>query len=106
MLRSALKVGLWIVATLVVAVVAIAIGDNRLDEDDSAVAKACSGQATSRQLDRTLFTARALSESGADPICTPPSNDDDYDGVMVSHSPGYRPHKSRFGFLGYEARRR
>ena len=83
-----LRVILWIAATLVVAIGAIAIGNEGIDETD--VRSACTGHAASRQLEHTLFTARALSFSGADPICTPPDNDDDVDGVMLSHSPRFR----------------
>jgi hypothetical protein len=81
-----LRTILWMTATIVIAIGAIAIADDRFEEAGAQVA--CSGQA-SRQLDNTLFTARALSQSGADPVCTPPDkDDDDFDGVMLSHRHG------------------
>jgi len=70
----------WIVATLVVAIGAIAISDTRFNETGAQLA--CAGHA-SQQLDDTLFTARALSQSGEDPVCTPPMQDED-DGVILS----------------------
>jgi hypothetical protein len=99
-----LRTCLWMLATLVIAAGAIAIGDDRFPEAETQVA--CTGQPISRQLDNTLFTARALSQSGTDPVCTPPDHDeDDLDGAMLSHrrprfeSPGP-------GFFGYQPRRR
>jgi hypothetical protein len=90
MLSSIIRMSLWIGATSIVAVGAIAIGNDRYDEVDGALAKACSGSAPSRQLDNALFNARARSDSGADPICAPPEKDADFDGVMLSHSPSER----------------
>jgi len=78
---------LWIGATSIVAVGAIAIGNDRYDDPASALAKACTGSAPTRQLDNALFNARALSDSGADPICAPSASDDDFDGVMLSRLP-------------------
>lgn len=106
MLRSVIRVGLWIGATSIVAVGAIAIGNDRYDEVDGALAKACAGSAPTRQLDNALFNARARSDSGADPICAPAANDDDFDGVMLSHSPSARAGATQVGFFSYEARRR
>jgi hypothetical protein len=106
MLSSTIKFSLWLVATLIVAVGAIAIGNDRYDDADGALAKACAGSAPTRQLANALFNARARSDSGADPICAPPEKDDDFDGVMLSHSPGARAGATQFGFSGGEARRR
>jgi hypothetical protein len=92
--------------TLIVAVGAIAIGDDSYDDVDGALAKACAGAATSHQLENALFNARARSDSGFDPICSPPENDDDFDGVMLSHSPSIRDGAPRFGAFGPEGRRR
>ena len=75
---------LGIGVTLIVAVGAIALGNDRYDDVDGAIAKACAGAATTPQLENALFNARARSDSGADPICSPPENDDDFDGVMLS----------------------
>jgi hypothetical protein len=101
MLRNAL----WMLATLVIAAGAIAIGDDRFTEVKTQVA--CTGQPISRQLDNTLFTARALSQSGADPVCTPPVHDeDDLDGAMLSHRHGTRFEGLEQGFFGYQPRRR
>ncbi len=81
-----LRTILWLAATVAIAIGAIAIADDRFDE--AAAQSACTGRA-SHQLDNALFTARALSQSGADPVCTPPDeDDDDVDGVMVSHRHG------------------
>ncbi len=81
-----LRTILWLAATVAIAIGAIAIADDRFDE--AAAQSACTGRA-SRQLDNALFTARALSQSGADPVCTPPDkDDDDFDGVMLSHRRG------------------
>lgn len=81
-----LRTILWLAATIVIAIGAIAIADDRFDE--RAAQSACIGRA-SHQLENTLFTARALSQSGADPVCTPPDkDDDDFDGVLLSHRHG------------------
>ena len=92
MLRTTLRIA----ATLILAIGAIAITDDRFDEAGAQLA--CTGP-VSRQLENTLFTARALSQSGEDPVCTPPTKDDDGDfaGVMLSH---------RHGIGSYQARRR
>ena len=100
-----LRTCLWMLATLGIAAAAIAIEDDRFPEMETQVA--CTGQPTSRQLDNTLFTARALSQSGADPVCTPPDQDaDDLDGVMLSHRRGSRFESPELGFFGYQPRRR
>jgi hypothetical protein len=106
MLSSTTKVALWIGATLIVAVGAIAIGNDRYEDVDGALAKACAGSAPTRQMDNALFNARARSDSGADPICSPPEKDDDFEGVMLSHSPGARTESTHFGHFGDEPRRR
>jgi hypothetical protein len=100
--RSMLGIGV----TLIVAVGAIAIGDDRYDDVDGALAKACAGAATSHQLENALFNARARSDGGFDPICSPPENEDDFDGVMLSHSPSTRDGATGFGAFGAEGRRR
>jgi len=98
---------LWIGATLIVAVGAIAIGDDGYaDVDGAAVAKACAGTTSTRQMDNVLFNARALSDSGSDPICAPPQADDDFDSAMLSHSPGSRARATQLGFFGEVSRRR
>jgi hypothetical protein len=81
---------LWIGATSIVAVGAIVIGNDRYVDVDGALARACTGAAPSRQLDNALFNARARSDSGADLICAPPEKDAEFDGVMLSRSPGAR----------------
>ena len=106
MLSSTTRISLWIGATLIVAVGAIAIGNDRYDDVDGALAKACTGSAPTRQMDNALFNARARSDSGADPICAPPEKDDDFDGVMLSHSPGARAESTQFGLFGEQPRRR
>jgi hypothetical protein len=101
MLRSTL----WMLATLGLAAGAIAIEDDRFTETETQVA--CTGQPISRQLDNTLFTARALSQGGADPVCTPPDHDeDDLDGVMLSHRHGSRFESPERDFFGSQLRRR
>ena len=90
MFRMTIRTSLWFGATLLVAVGAIAIGDGRYGDVDGAVAKACTGAVSTRQLDNVLFNVRALSEGGADPICAPPDEDDEFDGVMLSHLPSFR----------------
>jgi hypothetical protein len=77
---------LWMTATIVIAIGAVAIADDRFDEAGAQLA--CTGRA-SHQLENTLFTARALSQNGEDPVCTPPAkDDDDFDGAMLSHRRG------------------
>jgi hypothetical protein len=105
MLRSVIRMSLWIGATSIVAIGAIAIGNDRYDEGGGALAKACTGSAPTHQLDNALFNARARSDSGADPICAPPAQDDDFDGVMLSHSPSARAEAAQLGFFGDEAQR-
>src|SRR3981081_4847537 len=75
---------------LIVAVGAIAIGNDRYDDVGGALAKACAGTATTPQLENALFNARARSDGGFDPICSPPENDDDFAGVMIVQRPGIR----------------
>ena len=100
-----LRTCFWMLAALVIAAGAIAIGDDRFTEVETQVA--CTGQPASRQLDNTLFTARALSQNGADPVCTPPDHDeDDFDGAMLSHRRGSRFESLELGFFGYQPRRR
>lgn len=110
MLRTTARIILWIGATLIVAIGAIAIGNDRSDTGhvygDDAVARTCSGAASNRQLEDALFNARALSNSGTDPICAPLDRDDDFEGVMLSHSPSSRAGVTAFGFFGDEPRRR
>jgi hypothetical protein len=106
MLSTATRIGLWLAATSIVAIGAIAVGDDRYEDIDSALAKACTGQASSRQLDNALFNSRARTDSGADPICTPPEKDDGPDGVMLSHAPKARSEGTQLGFFGGEPRRR
>jgi hypothetical protein len=104
MFGTMIRISLWIGATLIVAVGAIAIGNDGYADAD--VAKACTGAESTRQMDNVLFNARALSDSGADPICAPPEGDDDFDGVILSHSPSSRPRATQTGFFGEESRRR
>jgi hypothetical protein len=82
-----LRISVWLGVTLLIAVGAIALGNDDFDEGDAQVA--CNSPAVSRKLESALFTARALSISGTDPICPPPENDDDSDAVMLSRSPVY-----------------
>jgi len=81
---STTRVILGIGVTLIVAVGAIVIGNDRYDDVDEAVAKACAGAVTTPQLENALFNARARSDSGSDPVCSPPAKDDDLDGAMLS----------------------
>jgi hypothetical protein len=102
MFRTTMRISLWIVATLIVAVGAIAIGNDGYAD----LAKACTGAESTRQMDNVLFNARALSGSGADPICAPPNRDDDFDGMMLSRSPSSRAEAAQIGFFAVESRRR
>jgi hypothetical protein len=86
---------LGIGVTLMVAVGAIAIGNDRYDDVDGALAKACAGEATTPQLENALFNARAQSEGGFDAICSPPENDDDSEAVKLSHYPNIPPRRFR-----------
>ena len=100
-----LRIILWMLAASGLAAGAIAIGDDRFTEAETQVA--CTGQPISRQLDNTLFTARALSQSGADPVCTPPDHDgDDLDGAMLAQRRGSRFESPEPGVFGYQPRRR
>jgi hypothetical protein len=105
MLGSMIRIGLGIGATAMIAAGAIAIGNDRYDDGGGALAQACAGSAPSRQLDNALFTARALSDSGADTICAPPDEDDDFDGVTLSHSPSARAGTAQLGLFGGEIQR-
>jgi hypothetical protein len=100
--RSVLGIGL----TLLVAVGAIAIGNDRYDDVEGSLAKACAGARTTPQLENALFNARARTDGGFDPICSPPQNDDDFDGAMLSRSPGIRDGATRIGESGAEGHRR
>jgi hypothetical protein len=106
MLSTATRISLWLGATSIVAIGAIAIGNDRYEDVDSALAKACTGSAPTRQLDNALFNSRARTDSGADPICTPADKDDDLAGVVLSHSPNARAEGKQLGFFGDEPRRR
>jgi hypothetical protein len=77
MLNSTVKAALWMGATLMVAVGAIAIGNDGYDDTGGSLAKACAGSPPTRQMENALFNARARSDGGADPICAPPEKDDD-----------------------------
>jgi hypothetical protein len=87
MTNSTTRLILGIGLTLLVAGGAIAIGNDRYDGVNAALAKACAGEVTTPQLQNALFNARARTESGFDPICSPPRDDDDFDGAMLSRSP-------------------
>lgn len=102
MTSSTTRLALGIGVTLIVAVGAIAIGDDRYVDADSAIARACTGAATTPELEHALFNARARSEGGFDPFCSPPENDDDSNGAMLSRS----PRVTRIGAFGAEDRRR
>jgi hypothetical protein len=65
--------------TLIVAVAAIYLGNDRYDELEGAVTRACAGGAMSPQLENALFSLRARSDSGSDPVCLPPEKNDDID---------------------------
>lgn len=106
MTSSITRLALGIGVTLIVAVGAIAIGDDRYSDADSELAKACAGAATTPQLENALFNIRAQSDGGFDPICSPPENDEDLDGAMLSRSPSIRDDARRFGAFGTEGRRR
>jgi hypothetical protein len=97
---------LGIGVTLIVAVGAIAIGNDRYDDVDGAIARACAGAATTHQLENALFNARARTDGGFDPICSPPQNDDDFDGAMLSRSPSIRRGATWIGPFGAEGHRR
>jgi len=78
-----LKIALWILATVAIAIAAIAIADDNFEESSAELA--CTGH-PGRKLENALFTARALSQSGTDPVCTPiDRNDTDSEAPMVSH---------------------
>ncbi|MBV8806418.1 MAG: hypothetical protein JO042_15280 [Sinobacteraceae bacterium] len=65
--------------TLIVAVAAIYLGNDRYDELEGAVTRACAGGAMSPQLENALFSLRARSDNGSDPVCAPSEKDDDID---------------------------
>jgi hypothetical protein len=98
MLSTTARVSLWLTATSIVAIGAIAVGNDRYEDVDGALAKACTGSAPTRELDNALFNSRARTDSGADPICTPPDKDGDFDGVVLSHSPNVRAEGTQSGF--------
>jgi hypothetical protein len=103
MTSSTTRLALGIGVTLIVAVGAIAIGDDRYVDADSAIARACTGAATTPELEHALFNARARSEGGFDPFCSPAeNNDDDSDGAMLSRSPSV----TRIDAFGADNRRR
>lgn len=102
MTSSTTRLALGIGVTLIVAVGAIVIGDDRYDDAGSALARACTGAATTPELEHALFNARARSEGGFDPICSPPESDDDSDGAMLSRSRSV----TRIGAFGADGSRR
>jgi hypothetical protein len=73
-----LRTILWMTATIVIAIGAIAIGDDRFEEAQAQTA--CTAPA-SHQLENTLFTA------------------DDFDAVMLSHRRGIGPSSRLAGGL-------
>jgi hypothetical protein len=86
MIHATTRLVLGIGLTLIVAVAAIAVGDDRYDDVD-ALAGACSGAVRTPQLEHALFNIRARSEGGLDPICSPSEYGDDSDAVVLSRSP-------------------
>jgi hypothetical protein len=104
MIHATSRLVLGIGLTLIVAVAAIVVGDDRYDDVD-ALAGACAGAVKTRQLEHALFNMRARSEGGLDPICSPPEYDDDSDAVMLSRSPGNPEGRRRLGAFGERARR-
>jgi hypothetical protein len=98
--RLVLGVGL----TLIVAVAAIAVGDDRY-EDVDALARACTGAVRTPQLEHALFNIRARSEGGLDPICSPPEHDDDPGDMVLSRSPRNPEGPRRLGAFGERSRR-
>jgi hypothetical protein len=64
----------WIGSILGVVVISslaagVAMTGDRRNEDSNSLAQACAGSSTHRQLEDTLFTVRAQSIDGFDPIC-------------------------------------
>jgi len=104
MIQSTTRLILAIGLTLIVAVAAIAVGDDRYDDVD-ALAGACAGKERTPQLEHAMFNIRARSEGGSDPICSPSEYDDDSDAVVLSRSPSNPAGPRRLGVLGERPRR-
>ena len=104
MIHSTTRLILGAGLTLIVAVAAIAVGDDRYDDVD-ALAGACAGAVRTPQLEHALFNIRARSEGGFDPICSPSEDDDDSDAVVLSRSPRNPEGPRRLGVLGERPRR-
>ena len=105
-MSSTTKVFLGLVITLGVAVAAVAIGNDRYAEADSALAKACAGSPTTPQVENALFNARARSNDGYDPICAAPADKDDVAGELFSQRLNAARHAAPPGDIGAGARRR
>ena len=86
MMHATARLILGIGVTLIVAVAAIVVGDDRYDDVD-ALARACGGAVRTPQLEHALFNMRARSEGGLDPICSPSEYDDDADDVVLFRGP-------------------
>jgi hypothetical protein len=107
MTSSTTRLVLGIGLTLLVAVGAIAIGNDRYDDVNAALAKACVGEPTTPQLENALFNARARTDGGFDAMCSPPRNDDDADdGAMLSRNPSIPDGGARIGAFGPEGPQR
>ena len=103
MIHATTRLVLGIGLTLIVAVAAIAVGDDRYDDVDALAA--CAGAVRTPQLEHALFNIRARSEGGFDPICSPSEYDDDSDAVVSSRSPRNPEGPRRLGAFGERPRR-
>jgi hypothetical protein len=95
MFSSVARVFTGVAITMVVAVGAIAVGNDRYVDTGDALAQACAGKPATQELENALFNVRARSDGGMDPICAPAVVDDDIDGegAMLSRAPGSRLHR-------------
>lgn len=95
MFSSMAKLVSGVAITMVVAVGAIAVGNDRYVDTGDALTRACAGKPGTRELENALFNLRARSDGGMDSICAPAVVDDDIDGdgALLSRAPGSRLHR-------------
>jgi hypothetical protein len=87
MVNPIVRIVLGVVTVCGVAAAACVIGNDRYAGGDADLAMACAGHSVSPQLENALFSARARTESGADPICAPDTTvDDDVTALELSAS--------------------
>ena len=106
MSSSTIRTVLGIVIAVGVAVVAVAISNDRYADADRSLARACAGAPATPQLENALFNARARSNDGYDPVCAGVMNGGSADGQLLSQSRGPRQNAEESNDVGSGLRRR